>query len=135
MLFRSGLTWMDPDHNNVILYSDKKALHWNRVTYHKDKHHKKDKDHKKDKRYKDGGYSVRAIGPNYDESNPDNEKKNVEPWSICHTLIGEIAHYYRQHPNEDVVVHEKEKQNSSNDNSDGDDDNESKSDGSETASK
>jgi hypothetical protein len=134
-----GLTWMDPDHNNVILYSDKKALHWNHVKYHKDKNRKKDKNHKK--RYKDGGYSVRAIGPHYDENDPDNEKKNVEPWSICDILIGEIAHYYRQHPNEDVVVVEKEIQNSANgsddkdgDDNDGDDDNKSKSDGSETAS-
>jgi hypothetical protein len=119
-----GLTWLDPDHDNEVLYSDKKSLHWKRVTYHK-----------KDGSYKDGGYSVKAIGPNYDERDPENEKNNVEPWSICDVLIGEIAHYYRSHPNEGIVVQEKEQTNNRTDEKIDEDSDNDDEDLSDTASK
>ena len=111
-----GLTWTDPDNNNVVLYSDKKALHWSRVT-------------KKD----GGGYCVRAVGPGYDANDPENEN-HVEPWLIGQTLIGEISHYYRNHPDEGVLVEElqQEKSDDNENNPKGDDDSDSDSDGSST---
>ena len=122
-----GLSWTDPDHNDVLLYADKKSLNWSRVTYH-------GKNSINPGTYKDGGFSVRAIGPNYDERDPENEKKNVEPWSICETIIGEIAHYYRIHTNEGVLVQDKEPDTeSTNLNDKNSDDDDTKSDGSVTA--
>ena len=84
-----GLNWFDPDHNNMLLYSDSKNLHWTRVS-----------------KKSGGGYCVNARNPNYDEKDPDNSN-NVEPWLISETLIGEIAHYYKSHPKEGVIVEEK----------------------------
>ena len=72
----------------MMLYSDKNSLHWTRVN-----------------KRTGGGYCVNARNPNWDEHDPDNQR-NVEPWLINETLIGEIAHYYRAHPNEGVVVEE-----------------------------
>ena len=104
-----GLVWTDPDNNNVVLYADKTSLHWTRVTK------------------KGGGYSVIAIGPDYNEDDPENQR-NTEPWSICDILIGEISHYYKGNPNEGVVVEQKEgnaknkKKDEEDENSDDDDD-------------
>lgn len=83
-----GLNWLDPDNGNMMLYSDTEKLDWTRVN-----------------KKTGGGYCVNARDTNYDENDPENNK-HVEPWLISETLIGEIAHYYRAHPNEGVLVEE-----------------------------
>ena len=100
-----GLRWMDPDHGNMLLYADKKALHWTRVN-----------------KKTGGGYCVNAVGPGYIENDPDNHK-HVEPWLIGETLVTEIAHFYRTNPNEGVVVEDLVDIDINNDDDDDDDDN------------
>jgi hypothetical protein len=103
-----GLTWLDPDNGNIKLRADMKALHWTRVS-----------------KKTGGGFCVNAIGPNYDENDPDNIR-NVEPWLISEVLIGEISHYYKKNPDEGVVVEESseniEMNTTNNINNDDDDD-------------
>ncbi len=99
-----GLTWLDPDNDNVKLRANKNSLHWTRVS-----------------KKNGGGYCVNAIGPNYDENDPENFR-HVEPWLINDVLIGEISHYYRNNPDEGVVVEDSPDQNRSNNNNDDDDD-------------
>ena len=100
-----GLTWMDADHDNAILYSCSKKLDWTPVS-------------KKD----GGGYCVRAISEAYDENDPDKEK-HVEPWCINETLIEEISHYYKLNPDKGVlVVEEKNETDNDSDTEDDDDD-------------
>ena len=72
-----GLNWLDPDHENMMLYSDSEKLHWTRVN-----------------KKSGGGYCVNARNPNFDENDPD-ETNNIEPWLISKILIQEIAHYYK----------------------------------------
>ena len=94
-----GLSWMDPDHDNIILHSDPKELKWNR------------------------GYSVLARDPLYNENDP-NKEDHEEPWEICEMLNTEIAHYYRLNPEKGVVVveHKDDNNDSDDDCSDTDDD-------------
>ena len=103
-----GLNWLDPDHENMMLYSDSEKLHWTRVN-----------------KKSGGGYCVNARNPNFDENDPDGTN-NVEPWLISEILIQENSHYYKTHPNEGVVVEEKLEENNINttnaENDDDDDD-------------
>jgi hypothetical protein len=92
-----GLNWLDPDHGNMMLYSDPKKLDWTRVT-----------------KKTGGGYCVNARDPDYDEKDP-NKDNHVEPWLISEILIGEIAHYYLAHPNEGIVVEQLEELDDDND--------------------
>lgn len=94
-----GLSWMDPDHDNVILYSDPTTLKWT------------------------GRYSVIARDPEYNENDP-NKEDHEEPWEICEMLNNEIAHYYRLNTDKGVVVVEPNNNNSDDecDSSDTDDD-------------
>lgn len=65
--------------------------------------------------------NVIPVGPNYDENDPENFR-HVEPWLINDVLIGEISHYYRNNPDEGVVVEDSPNEDRSNNNNDDDND-------------
>jgi hypothetical protein len=87
-----GLTWKDPDHGNMVLYSSKKVLKWTRVTKN------------------GGGYCVMAHNPDYNEHDEDPEN-NTEPWCINEDLIECIEEYYTHNKHEGVLVISKNKKN------------------------
>jgi hypothetical protein len=76
---------VDPDNDNVVLYADKTALHWSRLTK------------------KEGDFSIIVIGLKYNEDDPENHW-NTKSWSICNILIRELSHYYKINTNQDVVI-------------------------------
>jgi hypothetical protein len=76
-----GLTLFDDD-TEVFVTSDDSCMYW--VSRRGDK-----------------GYSVRALGPDYSDTNPDDED-TVEPWAMTSDLYDSIAEYYRKNPDPSI---------------------------------
>jgi hypothetical protein len=68
----------------------------------------------------DKGYCVRALGPDYSDTNPDDEN-TVEPWAMTSDLYDNIAEYYRKNPDPSIQIVEKKADDNENDDSDSDD--------------
>jgi hypothetical protein len=95
-----GLHWLDPDNNNIELFSERNYMYWHRS-------------------FRQGsGYTLIAYDEFY-RADDDNKAQHTEPWCITNDLIELIADYYRNNPTLDkiIIVEKNNSRRNSNDDS------------------